>query len=305
MPRIVAPALLAVAAIAVLAVATGGNAAEEPSPSAGAASLPGVDLSGLTPTQVAVVREVLSKQFCPCGCPHLVDGCLRGHKGCHHAARVAYLAVHYAGQDLDASTIGKILGDYYAGFDRKKRAKLDVKAFGPPLGEESAPVVIVEFSDFTCPFCQRVRPVLDRFVRDNSDRVRLYYKPFPIASHPHAMEAAIAAEWARDHGLFWEMYDQLFQNANQLGATDLEGYATAIGGDANDLRKALEEGRNNARISASRTEGLAAKMAGTPTLFLNGHKFDLPYRDADLRELLDFAVEDEQEWIRHEGWQRD
>jgi protein-disulfide isomerase len=302
MPRIATTALLATAAVMTLVATSARIAAEEPAPPV---DLPGVDVSGLTAPQLTVLREVLSNEFCHCGCPHTVEGCLKGHKGCHHAPRMAYLAAKYARQSLSADDVRKILSDYYGGFDRKKRVRLDVSKFGPPLGEESAPVAIVEFSDFTCPFCQRIKPELDRFVRDNSDRVRLYYKPFPIASHPRAMEAAIAAEWARDHGLFWKMYEELFSNPRNLSDSDLEGYATAIGGDPDDLRKALESERNKARIIASRTEGLGAKMAGTPTLFLNGRKFDLPYRDGDLRELLDFAVEDEQEWIRNEGWKRD
>jgi protein-disulfide isomerase len=269
-----------------------------------AADLPGVDVSGLTPSQLTVLKKVLSEEFCYCGCPHTLDGCLKGHQGCHHAPRMSQLAARYAAQSLSAGEIRKILRDYYAGFDRKKRARLDVKDYGPALGEESAPVAIVEFSDFTCPFCQRIKPDLDRFVRDHPDRVRLYYKPFPIASHEHAMEAAIAAEWARDHGLFWKMYDELFAHARNLSESDLAGYASAIGGDPDDLRKALESGRNKARITAAQAEGRAANMVGTPTLFLNGHRLDLPYRD-DLREVLDFAVDDEQEWVRNDGWKRD
>jgi protein-disulfide isomerase len=306
MPRIPSSVLLAASAALALVATGAGTAAQVASaPAAPAADeFPGVDVSGLTEAQLSVLRSVLADEFCYCGCPHTLGGCLKNHRGCHHAPRMAQLAARYAAQSLSAGDIRKILREYYAGFDRKKRARLDVKDYGPPLGEESAPVVIVEFSDFTCPFCQRIRPDLDRFVRDESDRVRLYFKPFPIASHPHAMDAAIAAEWARDRGLFWKMYDQLFAHPHDLSESDLAGYAAAIGGDPDDLRKALESGRYKARIAASQAEARAANIVGTPTLFLNGHRLDLPYRD-DLREVLDFAVEDEQEWVRNDGWKRD
>jgi protein-disulfide isomerase len=284
-----------------------GGALAQPAPEGAvraATELPGVDVGALTAAQLDSLRRVVADEFCYCGCPHTLGGCLREHTSCKHAPRMAQLAARLAGQGIPAPDIRKVLGDYYAGFDRSKRARLEVKDFGPPLGDAGAAVAIVEFSDFTCPFCQRIKPDLDRFVHDHADRVRLYYKPFPIASHRHALDAAIAGEWARDHGLFWKMYDQLFAHPHQLSENDLAGYAAAIGGDPDDLRKALETGRNQARIAASQAEGRAAGMAGTPTLYLNGHRLDLPFGQ-DLQSVLEFAVEDEEEWAKHGGWARD
>jgi protein-disulfide isomerase len=269
-----------------------------------AAALPGIDVSALTPAQLELVRKVVAEEFCHCGCPHTLEGCLREHATCKHAPRMAGLVVRLAGQGVPAADVRKVLREYYGGFERSKRARLDLKDFGPPLGDPKAPVVIVEFSDFTCPFCQRIKPELDRFVHEHADRVRLYYKPFPIASHQRAQEAAIAAEWARDQGLFWKMYDQLFAHPHQLSDSDLAGYADAIGGDPEGLRKALETGANKARIAASQAEARAARLPGTPTLYLNGHRFDLPF-GPDLASALEFAVEDEEEWVKHGGWARD
>ncbi len=217
---------------------------------------------------------------------------------------MAQLAARLAGEGLPAPEVRKLLDGYYAGFDRAKRAKLDVTGFGPPLGNPLAPVSIVEFSDFTCPFCQRIKPELDRFVENNERRVRLYYKPFPIASHQNAMEAALAGEWARDNGLFWRMYGELFAHPNALSKSDLAGYAAAIGGNVEDLRAAIDTERGKARVTASQAEARAAGITGTPTLFLNGRKLDLPMA-MDFQEMLDFAVEDEEEWASHGGWTRD
>ncbi len=297
MYRTLATALAGAAAALLLAPPA---LADDPAP----ADPPGVDTAGLTPPQLEVLRRVLAEEFCYCGCPHTLDGCLREHGACKHAPRMARLAVRLASQGATVADVHRVLRDYYSGFDRRKRARLDVTDFGPPLGDPAAPVALVEFSDFTCPFCQRVKPELDRFVEENRGRVRLYYKPFPIASHEHSMDAALAGEWARDRGLFWKMYDQLFAHPHQLAPGDLAGYAAGIGGDPDDLAAALQSGHDRGRVEASQAEGRAARMTGTPTLYLNGHKLELPYGD-DVREVLQFALEDEEEWAKRGGWERD
>ena len=267
--------------------------------------LPGVDVSALTAAQVEVVRRVAQDEFCYCGCPHTLAGCLQTHPSCKHAPRMASLVVRLAGQGMTASEILKFLAGYYSGFDRSKRARLDVKDFSPPLGKADAPVAAVEFSDFACPYCQALRPELERFVSQNEARVKLYYKPFPISSHPRAQEATVAAEWARDRGLFWKMHDQLFDHPHALADDDLAGYAAAIGGDADDLRKALEQGRNRARIAASQAEARGVGLVGTPTTYFNGRKLDLPRAPSEIADALRFNLEDEEEWSRHNGWTRD
>jgi len=266
---------------------------------------PGLDFSVLAPPQLEVARQVLKSSFCYCGCPHTLDGCLREHASCHHARRMASLVLRMARRSMTEVAIEKVLTDYYASFDSHKRARLDVKAFGPPLGSANAKVAIVEFSDFSCPYCQALRPELERFVQENEGRVKLYYKPFPIASHPRAMEAALAVEWARDKGLFWKMHDRLFENASAFSDDDLARQAAASGGDPEDLRKALEEGRNRTRIAASQGEARKAGLEGTPTLYLNGRRLNVPVPAGEMRDILLFTLEDEEEWMGHGGWARD
>ncbi len=283
-------------------------AAAAPSPARAAAAeaeeLPGVDLSGLTPAQAAVVRRVAADEFCYCGCPHTLAGCLREHKACKHAPRMASLIVRLAGQGLTTSEVLKAVTGYYAGFDRSRRARLDLAGFGPPLGRAEAKVTLVEFSDFTCPFCQALRPELERFVREHEGRVKLFYKPFPIASHPRSMEAALAGEWARDRDLFWPMHDRLFTHPHELSDEDLAGHARAVGGDGDDLLAALAQGRNRSRVAASQAEARAGGLQGTPTVFLNGRRLELgPPQEA--LETIRFALEDEEEWSRAGHFDRD
>jgi protein-disulfide isomerase len=268
-------------------------------------ALPGVDTSALTPSQKQVLLAVAKDEFCYCGCPHTLSGCLKEHKSCKHAPRMASLAARLAAQGLTAGEILRSLTEYYAAFDKAKRAKLDVKDYGPALGNADVPITIVEFSDFTCPYCQALRSELERFVKENAAKVKLYYKPFPLPSHPRSMEAALAGEWARDKGLFWKMHDDLFSHPHQLSDDDLAAAARTVGGDPDDLLQAVASERAKARITASMAEARGAGLAGTPTLYLNGRKLGLPMAPSDAQETLRFTVEDEAEWAKQSGWARD
>jgi protein-disulfide isomerase len=291
-------ALLAALAAALLAPPAGAAPAEPPAP---ADPLPGVDLEGLSEAQRDAVAEYAKEAFCYCGCPHTLAQCLREHATCRHAPRMAALAVRLARGGAKKPDLVKTIAGYYASFD--KRAKLDVASFGPPLGSPAAPITAVEFSDFTCPFCQQVRPALEAFVEARADRVKLVYKPFPIESHPGALEAAQAAEWAREKGLFWAMHDAIFEAPGAARSVDgLAELAQGIGGDPEDLRAALAERRYLPKIRASQAEARAAGIRGTPTLFFDGRMLVLSdFSDEGLEQ----ALADEEEWRKHRGWERD
>lgn len=292
-----ARAHLALAAAAALVAAPA-----RPQGDAAGDEFPGVDVSALTQSQRTVLGKVVADEFCHCGCPHTLGGCLREHRSCKHAPRMVTLAARLAGQGLQQGEILRALTDYYAAFDKPKRARLDVKDFGPPLGDPAAPITVVEFSDFACPYCQQLRPELERFIQENAKQVKLYYKPFPLPSHARAAEAALAAEWARDRGFFWKMHDRLFESPHALSDDDLAAHAEALGGDPADLRKALAEGRNRPRIAASQAEARAGGLRGTPTLFVNGRRLDLPVAPRELPDLLRFTIEDELDWSKNGGW---
>jgi protein-disulfide isomerase len=264
------------------------------------ADLPGVATEGLSPEQKALLADWAKDAFCYCGSPHTVSQVLREHGTCRHAPRMAALAARLIrGGAKKKEELARTVGAYYASFD--KRVRLDVSRFGPPLGNPDAPVTIVEFSDFTCPYCRMVRPGLETFVRVRSDRVKLYYKPFPIESHPGALECAQAGEWAREKGRFWAMHDALFESGSHT-VDDLADLARGLGMDPADLRQALEEQRWVEKIRASQAEARAADLKGTPTLFLDGRMLVLTdYSD----EALEFTLQDEEEWISHHGWIRD
>lgn len=302
---------IALIALAFVAFAPPGASAA-PAPDL-AQLLPGVEIpSDLTPSQREVLARVAQESFCQCGCPHTLSGCLKEHKNCQHAGRMAALATRLVvssklsgGVQKAAADIQTALVEHYAGFDAKKRAKLNVKDFGPPLGDPDAPIALVEFSDFTCPFCQALRPRLEEFVKKHAGRVKLYYKPFPLPAsmrgHERAWEAAETVEWARENGLFWPMHDLLFENARNLSDNDLAAYALKLGGDPTSLREALKSKKYRPRIFASQAEARAAGLTGTPTLFINGRKHVLDWSE----ETLEQTLAEEEEWMKNGGWVKD
>jgi predicted DsbA family dithiol-disulfide isomerase len=288
------PAAAPAAAPASAATSAGAGAADP------SAALPGVDLEGLDEAQRGAIAEVASSEFCPCGCPHTIAACLREHATCTHAPRAARLAVRLAKLGGRAEDVRKYLGAYYASFDR--RTGPDPAGWGPPLGSPDAKVTLLEISDFTCPFCRKLRPDLEAFVKAREGRVKLVYVPFPIASHPGALEAAQAAEWAREAGLFWPMHDALFEATHPLGVDGLAELAAEIGGDPESLRAALADERYLPRIRTAQAAARNAGVRGTPTLYLNGRPIVIPdYSEAALED----ALADEEEWVAHGGWARD
>lgn len=300
-PHTLAAALAGAGLLAALGLATAHRAGAAPAEPDAAELLPGVPLEALTPEQRRIVARVAQGEFCYCGCPHTLSGCLREHKACKHAPRMAALAARLAGAGLGEAEVVKVLEGYYASFDKARRVALDANGFGPPLGDPGAKVTIVEFSDFTCPYCQMLRPRLEEFVRARKDRVKLVYKPFPLSSHPRSFEAATAGEWAREKGFFWAMHDALFEHPHDLDDDSLAVVAERLGGDPADLRKALETGRYRARIAGSQDEARRGGIQGTPTLYFDGRRYALPDHS---EESLEFTLEDEEEWLAG-GWGRD
>jgi protein-disulfide isomerase len=298
--------LLLLAGCAARTAATPASAA--PDPSAGLAPatpeelLPGIPLDGLTPEQQRAVAEVAQETFCYCGVPKTISQRLRQHGGCHHAKRMARLATRLAMGGLPKAEVQATLLKYYASFDRPRRARLELGGFGPPLGDPGATVTLVEFSDFTCPYCQLLRPALEKFVAERKGRIKLHYKPFPIESHPNAVEAAQAGEWARDQGIFWAFHDLIFQRPHALSPEELAGHASELGQDGAALRAALEAGTYRYKVEGSQAEARAAGLRSTPSLYFDGRLHLIP----DYSEwMLEFTLQDEEEWLEKQGWSRD
>jgi len=167
-------------------------------------------------------------------------------------------------------------------FINELRAKADVKVMldpprmpvqvgdAPFRGPADAPITIVEYSDFQCPFCGRAAPTVKQIEERYQGKVRVAYKDFPLSFHQFAQKASEAGLCAKDQGKFWEMSDRLFANQQKLQVTDLKEHALAIGLAAEPFNQCLDSSKYAAVIQKNQEEGGKFGVTGTPAFFING-----------------------------------
>jgi len=140
----------------------------------------------------------------------------------------------------------------------------------PTDGKENAPVEIVLYSDFQCPFCGRVNPSIDRIKKEYGDKVVVAFKHFPLSFHQDAKPAAIASLAAHRQGKFWAMHDMLFENQRALGESDFERYAKELGLDVAQFKKDMKDPALEKWVEQDMAEGRKLGVRGTPATFING-----------------------------------
>jgi protein-disulfide isomerase len=155
------------------------------------------------------------------------------------------------------------------------------------MGPLDAPLQLLEYGDYECPFCARAYREVEQARRVLAGRLLLAYRHFPLAQlHPHATLAAEAAEAAGAQGHFWQMHGALFENQHALEPADLFAYADAIGLDLERFRDDLEEHRFLDKVRRDLMSGARTGVNGTPTFFVNGYRHDGPFEAAALIEAL-------------------
>jgi protein-disulfide isomerase len=151
------------------------------------------------------------------------------------------------------------------------RYNVEIAPDDPVLGSAKAAVTVIEFSDFQCPFCQRVMPTMKQLRETYGDRVRIVWKDFPLTSiHPQAFKAAEAGQCAREQGKFWEYHDRLFQNQQALQPEFLKKYAADTGLDAAKFNTCLDTAKYAERVQAQMGVGNQLGVSSTPSVFVNG-----------------------------------
>ena len=156
-------------------------------------------------------------------------------------------------------------------------------------GPVDAPLTLVMYGDFECPYTRRVRPIVHRLLHELGNRLRYAFRNFPLTQvHPHAQHASEAAEAAAGQGKFWDMYDMLFEHQRHLEDTDLARYAEQVGLEPARFGRELAGHVHAGRINEDFQSGLESGVQGTPTLFINGLRHDGSY---DLKA-LQAAIED-------------
>jgi protein-disulfide isomerase len=152
-------------------------------------------------------------------------------------------------------------------------------------GDRTAPLMLVEYGDYECPYCGAAYPIVAEVRRILGDQLRFVFRNFPLTEvHPHALQAAEAAEAASPRGRFWEMHDLLFENQKRLRTQDLLRYAQTLGLDTDRVEADLAEHTYEPRIREDVVSGARSGVNGTPTFFVNGVRHDGGY---DLETLLE------------------
>ena len=157
------------------------------------------------------------------------------------------------------------------------------------LGRPDAPVTLVEYGDYQCPYCGAAHPIVQEALERMGRQLRFVFRNFPIStSHPRAQPAAEAAEAAAAQRRFWPMHDLLLENQEQLGDAHLRDYAQRLGLDVVAFAHELAEHTHAPRVREDFMTGVRSGVNGTPTFFINGRRHDGAY---DLPNLL-AALED-------------
>ena len=158
-------------------------------------------------------------------------------------------------------------------------------------GPAEAVVTLVEYGDYECPYCGAAYPIIKDVQERMGERLRFVFRNFPIStSHPHAEQAAEAAEAAAAQGRFWEMHDLLYENQQRLGDEDLRGYADQLGLEVAPFDHELAEHVYAERVREDFMSGVRSGVNGTPTFYINGLRYDDSYELETLLAALERAA---------------
>lgn len=256
-------------------------------PDAGAVaevSIKEVDTSSLTPRERREWAAQVSELLAPCpDAPVSIAQCAQEHRAC----RTCVPAAQFLLRQVQAGKPKKDREDaFHARFDATK-VKTIVTDGSPEVGPPDAPVVIVEWADFECPFCRLMYPMLEELAHKRFEgQVKVVYKFYPLSGHPHGDIAARVAIAAGKQGKFWEMHHTLFDNQEKLEQADLEGYAKQLGLDVGKLKADMVSAETVGRIDKDRKQADQLGLDGTPFMFVDGREVDLkllanPYDDLE------------------------
>ncbi len=175
--------------------------------------------------------------------------------------------------------------------------RVDIETAGSPLfGSPDAPITLIEFSDFECPYCRSFMPTLEQIKAEYADEVKIIFKQFPLNQiHPKAQKAAEASLCAHEQGKFWETHDLYFAEQDRLEIADLEEKAGRLGLDTVAFSACLTSGKYVDVVADDTSDGTAVGVNGTPAIFINGRPLPggaVPF------EMVAEMIDDELERLR-------
>jgi protein-disulfide isomerase len=259
-----------------------------------ATTLPGIDMSGLSAPQKASVLRVMRAQGCSCGCDMRMAECRVKDPSCSYSKGMAEVVI-------DAIKAGKSEQD---AFDAAKASRwghvpepkllddpVTIPVNGSPiLGPANAKITIIEFSDFQCPYCILAVPQIQAVLKAYPTQARLIFKQFPLEIHSRAFMAASSALAANKQGKFWAMHDAMFEHHNELSRETFIKLAQGMGLDVARFEKDMDSDDIKQAIQKDVDDGDRAGVQGTPTIFINGQRYNGAINLQSLRPIFDAAI---------------
>jgi protein-disulfide isomerase len=238
--------------------------------------LPGIDSSELTARERSEWWTHVSELLAPCeDQPVSVAQCVQESRACAACAPAAEFLLRQV-------TLGKTSAQVEAAFQLRfdPDAKRTVSVDGAPFkGPKDAPVTIVEWADFQCPFCALAAPFLDYVTKAYPNQVKVVFRNFPISHHPYAVQAAEAGVAAYRQGKFWAMHDRIFANREALDDAIFIRLAKEIGLDTDRFQADMAAQATLDFIERDRQEADELGLRGTPMIYVNGRNFNLQHFD--------------------------
>jgi protein-disulfide isomerase len=167
-------------------------------------------------------------------------------------------------------------------------APVPIPTLGSPvMGPANAPITLVEFSDFQCPYCSKAVAQINATLKAYPNDVRLIFKQYPLDSHPAAAISAAASLAAHQQGKFWPMHDVMFANRQKLSRPSILAWAKEIGLDMNRFTKDLDSDAIKKAVLRDQADGDKAGVEGTPTVFINGQKYNGDLAPDAIKSVID------------------
>lgn len=229
-----------------------------------------IDLAKLDSDKQRVFYRLVGTLKSPCGKPESLRKSYADDTSCKRAP----FAVRYVAAMLeDEFPEDKVREDYVAKYEKPRKVQLDVSK-APRVGNDDAPVRIVEFFDYACPHCKEFKPVLDALMTQYDGRIATYYMMFPLGHWPESKSAAQAAIAAYEQGKFKEMHALLFARAPAHAKQDVMGYAAQLGLDPAKFEASYNAAA--AQVEKDKVQGNGADVDSTPSIYFNDRKFEGP-----------------------------
>jgi len=242
-------------------------------------TLPAVDMSGLTPAQKTKALKALRSQDCTCGCGMKLAECRVKDPGCSYSRGLASVMVDAIQKGkTEAEAAAEAKASKFAHVPEAKTLEDAVSiptANSPVTGPAGAPITLVEFSDFQCPFCYKAVAQLNTVLKAYPTQVKLVFKQFPLVdSHPEAAISAAAALAANQQGKFWQMHDVMFANHGGLSRKAIMEWAAGLGLDMKRFTADLDSPGIKQAVMRDMEDGNKIGVDATPTVFIDGQKYN-------------------------------